>query len=51
MYEVPESDIVAVTVDRDAVLGNSPPQYTYKSSSSETSNSDSQSKSKNSSAL
>lgn len=29
MFEVPGSNIVAVTVDKDAVLGLSPPQYTY----------------------
>lgn len=51
MFEVPGSDTVAVTVDRDAVLGISPPQYTYKSPSDDTSTSESQAKTKNTNAL
>ena len=33
MYEVPGSNVVAVTVDKGAVLGNSSPRYTYSPSS------------------
>lgn len=32
MFEVPGSNIVAVTIDRDSVLGTGPPQYTYDAS-------------------
>ncbi|KAF6031685.1 hypothetical protein EB796_009979 [Bugula neritina] len=32
MFEVPGSDVVAVTVDKDAVLGRSAPTYTYSAS-------------------
>lgn len=35
MFEVPGSDVVAVTVDKDTVLGTSTPTYTYSASESQ----------------
>ncbi|XP_067934857.1 ATP-dependent Clp protease ATP-binding subunit clpX-like, mitochondrial [Watersipora subatra] len=34
MFEVPGSNVIAVTVDKAAVLGTSPPRYTYSPSTS-----------------